>query len=417
LAQALGLAAAAVAKVRAGGSLGTAPLANGVDPAIRAQVQDLAYGSLRRFGWGDAILHRLLRQPLSEPVVHALLLVTLYRLDSRPDATHTIVDQAVSAVPVLTRRDLRGLVNGVLRSYLRASAQLNAEVNSNETVRWALPDWWLRRLQRAWPADWRQIATTASARSPMCLRVNRRQGTSADYAEELTAAGIAVGRIEGDALWLVDPVAVDRLPGFFSGRCSVQDAGAQRAADLLGATGVHRVLDACAAPGGKTTHLLELGAETLLALDSDASRIARIEENLQRLGLSAEVRVADAARSDRWWDGQAYDRILADVPCSASGVVRRHPDAKWLRRDEDIAGFVGQQRRLLNALWQVLAPGGRLLYATCSIFPEENAGQIDGFCASNPDAIRVPIGGAPGLQLLPNADHDGFYYALLEKRR
>jgi 16S rRNA (cytosine967-C5)-methyltransferase len=219
-------------------------------------------------------------------------------------------------------------------------------------------------------------------------------------------AGLLLGR----------PVPVERLPGFFEGLASVQDLGAQQAAPLLDVRPGMRVLDACAAPGGKSAHLLELAAIELLALDSDAARLARVRENLDRLGLAAELKAADCRRLADWWDGRPFERVLADVPCSASGVVRRHPDIKWLRRDADIDGFAATQAQILEALWLVLAPGGRLLYATCSVFPEENALRVAAFAARHVDCRRLPMGGAPERQLLPQAEHDGFFYALLEKR-
>jgi 16S rRNA (cytosine967-C5)-methyltransferase len=231
----------------------------------------------------------------------------------------------------------------------------------------------------------------------------------------MAAAGIEARLLDGHALQLLAPVPVDRLPGFAAGALSVQDAGAQQAARLMDLHEGQRVLDACAAPGGKTAHMLELAHVELTALDDDADRLRRVSANLERLGLEADIRCADAGDLDAWWDGEAFDRVLLDAPCSASGVVRRHPDIKWLRRPADIPGFARQQQRLLDALWKVLAPGGKLLYATCSIFREENQEGIDRFLARRPDAR--PCGAMPGQGglLLPNEEHDGFYYALLQK--
>jgi 16S rRNA (cytosine967-C5)-methyltransferase len=233
---------------------------------------------------------------------------------------------------------------------------------------------------------------------------------------ELAAAGLAARALREDAILLDQPVPVTRLPGFAAGLVSVQDYGAQQAARLLDVHDGQRVLDACAAPGGKAAHLLECAEIALTALELDAQRARRITENLQRLGLTADVRVADTRQPDRWWDGQRFDRILADVPCSASGVARRHPDSKWLRRASDVAGFAHTQARILDALWPLLAPGGKMLYCTCSLFVEENAAQITAFVARQRNARRLPTGHAePELQLLPTTTHDGFYYALLEK--
>lgn len=413
LAQALAAAAGQLAAVWGGQSLAAVPPA----PAtVRAQVQEVTYGCLRRFGWADALIAALCPRPPEDLPVRALLAVALYRLATRPAAAHVIVDQAVEAVAAVTRRDLRGLTNGVLRNYLRRAAALEADIAVLPGVRYGLPDWWLARLQAAWPNAWTEVAACSLAHPPMTLRVNQRRTTPSAYAAQLAAAGIAVDQQRDATLWLATPVPVERLPGFFDGLCSVQDAGAQHAAPLLAAQPGQRVLDACAAPGGKTTHLIELGATDVLALDSDATRAVRIEDNLARLGGVARVQVGDAGDPGAWWDGRPFARILVDAPCTASGVVRRHPDAKWLRRDADVAGFAAQQARLLEALWPLLEAGGRLLYATCSVFPEENARQIAAFCARHNDARRVDTPAIPGGQLLPGAAHDGFFYALLDKR-
>lgn len=232
---------------------------------------------------------------------------------------------------------------------------------------------------------------------------------------QLAAAGIAARALDDTAILIEKPVPVERLPGFAAGLCSVQDWGAQAAAGLLDVTDGMRVLDACAAPGGKAAHLLESGRIELTALDADAARAERIGDNLQRLGLGAQVKVGDARDVDGWWDGRPFDRILADVPCSASGVVRRHPDAKWLRRESDIAAFAATQQAIIDALWRTLAPGGKMLYATCSVFAEENGRQVDAFVARHADARQLPTPIAAQQINLPDAEHDGFFYALLRK--
>ena len=249
----------------------------------------------------------------------------------------------------------------------------------------------------------------------MTLRSNVRRGSASDYLHRLQQAGLGARRLDNGALLLARPVPVERLPGFGEGAVSVQDAGAQLAATLLDVRDGMRVLDACAAPGGKTAHILELADVDMTALDADAVRLQRVGSNLERLGLSARMQAADAAAPDVWWDGNPFERVLVDAPCSASGVVRRHPDIKWLRRPSDIGGFAAQQQRLLQALWKVVARGGKLLYVTCSIFSEEDHQTIGGFAARHPDA-RI-LGGMPGRDglLLPDDEHDGFYYALLQK--
>lgn len=382
-----------------------------VDPVARPAVQDLVYGSLRAYGRGDFFLARLLEKPLAADEVRALLLVALYRLETRPDAAHTVVDQAVSAAAEVAGGNFRGLVNGVLRSFLRQQAALTAAFAADAGAASMHPDWWLAQLQATYPQDWPDIAAAGNAPPPMGLRVNGRRTSRDDYRLQLAARGIAAQAVGECGLALDKPVPVEALPGFADGLVSVQDPGAQLAATLLDPAPGSRVLDACAAPGGKTAHLLERADLDLLALDLKPSRCRRIAEGLARLGLSATVKAADCTKLNTWWDGRPFDAVLADVPCTASGVVRRNPDAKWLRREADIASFAAAQARILDALWQVVRPGGKLLYVTCSVFPAENGGQIGRFLARQPQARRCHE-----EQLLPTAEHDGFFYCLLEKR-
>lgn len=402
-------AARITAAVFAGQSLADGLLGR-VDAVARPAVQDIVYGSLRRYGRGDFFLARLLAKPLAAEEVRALLLVAIYRLETRPDAAHTVVDQAVVAAGELAEGRFRGLVNGVLRNFIRQQTALNAALESDVLARSQHPDWWLTRLQVAYPNDWERIVAAGNAPPPMALRVNARRGSRDDYQIRLAAENLPATPIGEVGLLLDKPVPVDRLPGFAAGLVSVQDPGAQRAAELLDPAPGSRVLDACAAPGGKTAHLLEMGDLDLLALDLKPSRCRRVEENLLRLGLAAEVRAADCVKLDTWWDGRPFDAVLADVPCTASGVVRRNPDSKWLRREDDIASFARAQARILEALWQVVRPGGKLLYATCSVFPAENGEQMAGFLTRHPEARCCHE-----EQLLPTAEHDGFFYCLLEK--
>ena len=397
------------AAVFAGQSLAEGLLGR-VDPAVRPAVQDLVYGSLRRFGSGDFLLGRLLTRPLDAPEVRALLLIALYRLETRPDAAHTIVDQAVAAAGEMAEGRFRGLVNGVLRNYLRRQPQLLADLAADPVAASQHPDWWLHRLQAAYPALWPGIVAAGNQPPPMALRVNGRRCSPAEYQARLNAEGIGANMFGEAGLLLDRPLPVDRLPGFAEGLVSVQDPAAQKAVALLDPAPGSRVLDACAAPGGKAAHLLERTDLDLLALDLKPSRCRRVAENLARLGLRATITAADCTRLEAWWDGRPFDAVLADVPCTASGVVRRNPDAKWLRREADIASFAKTQGRILDALWQVLRPGGTLLYVTCSVFPEENSGQISRFLAARPDARR-----AHEEQILPTAEHDGFFYCRLEK--
>ncbi len=388
-----------------------------LSPQQRAAIQDLSFGALRFLGRYEALLGLLMARPLEDDAVRCLLLVALHQLQDSRAAPHAVVDHAVKTVVVLKKAWAKGLVNAVLRNFLRRRAALleQADAAGSEAL-YSHPLWWIDKLAGQYPDDWQSILAANNSHPPMTLRVNRRKNTVETYLEALQEAGFDAQRNGEAGLQLVQPVAVTRLPGFAEGWVSVQDGGAQLAASLLDVSDGMRVLDACAAPGGKTAHLLELADIDLTALDNDVGRLEKVRENLVRLGLQARCLGGDAGVVESWWDGQPYQRILADVPCSASGVVRRHPDIKWLRRPADIAAFAAQQRKILDALWRLLASGGKLLYATCSVFAEENHKQINLFLASHEDARHIPASAEyRDGQLLPNQYHDGFYYALLQK--
>ncbi|HTJ97503.1 MAG TPA: 16S rRNA (cytosine(967)-C(5))-methyltransferase RsmB [Rhodocyclaceae bacterium] len=386
-------------------------------PPMRGAIQDLAYGTLRAGERGDFVLSQLLRSPLADTQMRCLLLAALYRLDSRPEDSHTTVDQAVTAAATLAHGKYRALGNAVLRNALRQRESIQSQINADEPALWQHPAWWIAAVKKAYPAQWQSILTAANSHPPMTLRVNRRHGDATAYIARLAELGIGARALDDTAVLLERPLNVDGLPGFAEGHASVQDWGAQQAARLLNAQAGMRVLDACAAPGGKTAHILELADVDLTALELDPKRAQRIHENLQRIGRPATVKTADCANLAAWWDGQPFERILADVPCSASGVARRHPDIKWLRRKNDIGSFATTQQRILDALWQTLAPGGTMLYCTCSIFPQENGEQLAAFVERHADAQRMEIDGQPELQLTPSPEQDGFYYALLQKTR
>ena len=409
LAFALLQAAKINAAVFAGQSLADGLLSR-VDAIARPAVQDLVYGTLRQYGRGDFFLGKLLAKPLADNEVRALLLVAIYRLETRPDAAHTVVDQSVVAAGELAGGNFRGLVNGVLRNFLRQQTTLTAALASDPVASTQHPDWWLARLQAAYPDSWQGIIDAGNSAPPMVLRVNLRRIQRDAYQQRLIAEGLQSKAVDEAGLMLEKAVPVDRLPGFADGLVSVQDPGAQRAASLLDPAPGSRVLDACAAPGGKTAHLLERARLDMLAMDLKPARCRRVSDNLARLGLGAAIKAGDCVKLNTWWDGRPFDAVLADVPCTASGVVRRNPDAKWLRRETDIASFAASQSRILDALWQVVRPGGKLLYATCSVFPAENGLQIEQFLARQPQASR-----RHQEQIFPNAEHDGFFYCLLEK--
>jgi 16S rRNA (cytosine967-C5)-methyltransferase len=384
-------------------------------PQQRAAAQDLSYGTLRYLGHVSSVLQRLLSRPLTHEGVRCLLLVALYQLIYDKASPYTVVNQAVEAATGFRLRWAKGLVNAVLRNYLRRAAELASTQAADEVARYSYPQWWIDDMRRQYPQDWQSILETGNTHPPMTLRVNLARTTQQEYSERLSSQGIAHRCLGVQALMLDRPMPVSQLPGFEDGLVSVQDYGAQFAAQLLDVHDGMRVLDACCAPGGKTGHILELADVDMLALDYDAERLQRVQSNLNRLGLRATLCVGDAAKPQDWWDGLAFDRILADVPCTASGIVRRHVDIKWLRREEDVAEFARQQAAILHSLWQLLAKGGKLLYATCSIFHEENQGQIDQFLKQHQDATRLPLEHLENGQLTPCADHDGFYYALLQK--
>lgn len=380
---------------------------------VRGAVRDMSAGCLRDYGRGDLVLNKLLHKTLPAEL-HAILLVALHRLRNRPEHAHTIVDQAVNACASLAP-GLRGVVNGVLRNAVRRREEFDQAIARDPAARYAHPHWWVERVRADHPDAWEQILDAGNQRPPMSLRLNRCHDRTRTL-EALAAAHIEYRVQPNGALLLRQPQPVSSLPGFAEGWLSVQDAGAQWAAPSLDLDDGQRVLDACAAPGGKTAHMLERADVALCALELDPNRIGRIRGNLERLGLVAKQLLnADAAAVESWWDGTPFDRILADVPCSASGAVRRHPDIKWLRRPEDIARFAAQQRRILDAIWPTLKPGGKMLYVTCSVFDEENTRQIERFCGRHVDARRLPLDDGPGASVLPSSENDGFFYALVQK--
>jgi 16S rRNA (cytosine967-C5)-methyltransferase len=403
LATALRDAAMLVARVAAGASLAAEfeRVADEGAPTPRAALIDLTHGTLRRYGRVQAIVRELSHRGRGDAIVEALLWCSLYAFESGRYADYTVVDQAVRACGALERWSAKGYVNAVLRGYLRERASLEARIQADPEARHQHPRWWIELVRQAYPTQWSAVLAAGNAHPPMSVRVNRRHSSLEQYERKLQAAGMAWRRIGEQGLLLERPVPVERLPGFAEGEVSVQDAGAQRAARCLELAAGQRVLDACAAPGGKAGHILEAADVQLTALEADAQRCARVEHNLARLGLAARVIRADCTQPREWWDGVLFDRVLADVPCSGSGVARRHPDIKWLRRRADIAQFAACQASILDALWQVLRPDGKLLYATCSVFPQENDGVIDAFVArqraGGARAVRVPLpdGGAP----------------------
>lgn len=404
-----------------------APAIAALSPSDKAFLRDICFGSLRWHERLSAILTVLVSKPLkaADKDVECLLRAGLYQLVYQRTPEHAAVNETVKAVKKLRKQWAEKLVNGVLRTFLREREAVLAKADQQDTAQWCLPAWLLKQVRKAWPQQWQNVVKASNTHAPMTLRVNQRQHATEAYRQQLQALGLEAETVAAvpSALNLQQAVGVEQLPGFAQGAVSVQDAAAQLAAVLLDCQAEMRVLDACAAPGGKTGHLLEQTADLqVVALDSSAARLQRVKDNLQRLQVSAQIVAADAGDAASWWDGQAFDRILLDAPCSATGVIRRHPDIKVLRRASDIRALQQEQARLLRHLWRLLKPGGKLLYATCSILPEENSQQIAAFVAEEPTAIHQPLSTdwghtlAYGRQILPGeAGMDGFYYALLVK--
>ncbi len=428
--QQLQVTASVLMAVRQGVS-GTAAIAK-VPGELRPGVQALTFAVLRSLGRAQA-LRQLLASRNPPPAADALLCTALalsWRDQDAPYEVFTLVNQTVEAAKRdAATRPQAGFLNACLRRFLRERDTLVASTDAQAQARWNHPVWWIDRLRRDWPDDWQNMLVANNTQAPLTLRVNTRRTSVAAVMRSLKSAGLEADATGATALTLRQAKPVQALPGFSEGLISVQDRAAQLAAPLLlnglEQPGRSRVLDACAAPGGKTAHLLELADCDVIALDVDPARCERVHETLQRLGLQAHVVAADAAAVTTWWDGQPFDAILLDAPCSASGIVRRHPDVRWLRRPSDIDQLLAVQARLLNALWPLLRPGGRLLYSTCSVFRAEGENQIQTFLAHNTEALLLPSPGhllpfsppKPGVVLdNPVGEHDGFYYALLQKR-
>ncbi|MCX2793976.1 16S rRNA (cytosine(967)-C(5))-methyltransferase RsmB [Microbulbifer thermotolerans] len=406
------------------------PLVEGkVRERDRALLRELCYGSARTAPRLQLLAQKLLRRRPADREIEALLLLGLYQLEYTRIPDHAAISATVNAARELGLDRATGLINGVLRAYQRSREQLQRKLSGNPQFSSAHPDWLWRRIKAAWPDRAGEIFRANNASPPMTLRVNSGKISRNDYLHQLQAAGISATPcdISPVGITLAQPRAVDQLPGFNEGLVSVQDESAQLAAQLLQPAAGERILDACAAPGGKSCHLLEQQPSIALsALDIDEERLDRVRENLCRTRLAAELICADATEPAAWWDGQLFDRILLDAPCSATGVIRRNPDIKLLRREADIAELADLQARILRAMWPLLKPGGSLLYATCSILPAENAEVVAGFVAEAEDAsdntphtLNGALWGEPqiaGVQRFPQPDGgDGFYYALLSK--
>ncbi|WP_397474673.1 16S rRNA (cytosine(967)-C(5))-methyltransferase RsmB [Pusillimonas sp.] len=423
-----------VQAVQSGRSLSEALAATPAN--LRAATQAISFHVMRRLGLANEIKGLLVQRTPPNPLFDALLQVSLVLLDTAMEATegasgtephvpvyavHTVVDQSVRAADAPGMRPYKKLLNAALRRFTRERTDILTQARRKPAARWNYPSWWIKQLKAAYPDQWESLLRAGDRPGPMTLRVNVRRASVSELQDRFAQAGIEAVRVGETGLMLAQARPVHEIPGFDEGWWSVQDAAAQKAALLLAPFDGARVLDACSAPGGKAAHVLESAQVELWALDNDAVRLERVGQNLDRLGLRHDqvlLRCADAADTSAWWDGNPFDLVLADVPCTASGVVRRHPDIRWLRREADVARTAVLQQKIISALWKVVKPGGRLLYATCSIFPQEGEQQAQRFMQAHADAERLP---APG-QILPlpdvgnQASQDGFFYALFAKR-
>lgn len=396
-----------------------------VDSSVKPLIQELVYGTLRWYHQLAGVANVFVTRPFKskDADIHALLLVGLYQLRYMRVAAHAAVDTTVAAAEHLGKPWAKGVINACLRAYLRETPRIDELISASEELQYSHPPWLIDALRRDYPDAWIKIVTANNERPPLTLRVNTSRVSRSDYIVELDQHGLSAKahRSVETAVVVENPVPAEQLPGFREGRVSVQDAAAQLAAVHLDARPDHRVLDACAAPGGKAAHILERtpSLRELTALDADPKRLERVRENLQRLGLSARLRAADATERSAWSDDSTYDRILLDVPCTAIGVIRRHPDIKVRRQPQDLPKLLETQARIFASVWPSLARGGKLLYVTCSVLGDENERQVRNFIARQPGAIVEPLDpgkGRLGYQILPGDDDmDGFYYARLRK--
>ena len=380
----------------------------------------LAYGAIRFLGENQFFIRKLINKKITNKKIEALLCVALFQLNHDQSTEFTVVNEAVKAAKFINKSWAGSFVNGVLRNFIRQKDNLKSELKNDDEAFYSYPLWWIKLIKQEYNKDWESILLNGNKHPPLTLRINVRKINLRQYEEKLKSESIEY-RILGDiALELTQPIPVEKIPGFIDGEVSVQDFGAQLAAQLLDLKDGQVCLDACSAPGGKTGHMLEMADIELVSIDQEKDRLHKVKENLERLKLHAHLKCADLTGIKSWWNEKLFDRILLDAPCSASGVVRRHVDIKWLRRSRDIDIFAKQQKIMLQAMWQLLKKGGKLLYATCSIFPDENQRVIDDFIKEHSDAKEVKWSVDSKYskyenQLIPSENHDGFFYALFEK--
>ncbi|MFZ4587194.1 MAG: 16S rRNA (cytosine(967)-C(5))-methyltransferase RsmB [Candidatus Methylopumilus universalis] len=391
-----------------------------ITPQQKSVAIFLAYGAIRFLGENQFFIQQLIDKKITNKKIEALLCVALFQLNHDQSTDFTVVNEAVEAAKLINKSWAGSFVNGVLRNFIRQKENLQTELKNNEEAFYSYPVWWINLIKQNYPKDWESILLNGNKHPPLTLRINERKTNLKQYEEKLKSEEISYRVLGNAALELAQPTPVEKIPGFMDGEVSIQDFGAQLAAKLLDLQDGQICLDACSAPGGKTGHMLEIADIELVSIDQQKDRLYKVKENLERLHLHAYLKCADLTAVNTWWNEKLFDRILLDAPCSASGVVRRHVDIKWLRRPRDIEMFAKQQEAMLEAMWQLLKKGGKLLYATCSIFHDENQKVINHFIKEHTDAKEVKWSVDSEYskyenQLIPSENHDGFFYALLEK--
>jgi 16S rRNA (cytosine967-C5)-methyltransferase len=391
-----------------------------ITPQQKSVAVFLAYGAIRFLGENQFFIQQLINKKITNKKIEALLYVALFQLNNDQSNDFTVVNEAVEAAKFINKSWAGSFVNGVLRNFIRQKEKLQTELKNDAEAFYSYPSWWINLIKQNYTKDWQSILLNGNKHPPLTLRINERKTNLKQYEEKLKSESISYRVLGNIALELTHPTTVEKIPGFLDGEVSIQDYGAQLAAKLLDLQDGQICLDACSAPGGKTGHMLEIADIELVSIDHQKDRLYKVKENLERLHLHAHLKCADLTAVNTWWNKKLFDRILLDAPCSASGVVRRHVDIKWLRRPRDIEMFAKQQEAMLEATWQLLKKGGKLLYATCSIFNGENQKVIDHFIKQHIDAKEVKWTVDSGYskyenQLIPSENHDGFFYALLEK--
>lgn len=391
-----------------------------ITPQQKSVTIFLVYGAIRFLGENQFFIQKLIDKKITNKKIEALLCVALFQLNHDQSTDFTVVNEAVKAAKLINKSWAGSFVNGVLRSFIRQKEKLQTELKNDEEAFYSYPLWWINLIKKNYTKDWESILLNGNKHPPMTLRINERKTNLKQYEEKLKSEAISYRVLGNIALELTQPTSVEKIPGFMDGEVSIQDFGAQLAAKLLDLQDGQICLDACSAPGGKTGHMLEIADIELVSIDQQKDRLYKVKENLERLHLHAYLKCADLTAVNTWWNEKLFDRILLDAPCSASGVVRRHVDIKWLRRPCDVEMFAKQQETMLEAMWQLLKKGGKLLYATCSIFHDENHKVIKRFIKEHTDAkeVKWTVDSEYSKyenQLIPSENHDGFFYALLEK--